>query len=418
MSTNTTNGDDDAVPPPPLSAAAATAVVEGSMHKLGGGAFEMLQERYFVLQDRRLCYYSKRGANDMKGDIDVAGSRIIDRGTYKGKHCFSIEGINYHKGLVKEYFLFCESRDDKWRWLTALMTASGRYTFLESASNVISRMASSPLYDMWQREDNQVCADCGAPHPTWAVVEPYGTMVCIDCIGVHRELHSHRCKELQLDAWSDGELDAFRARGGNSAVNAVLEHHVPESCDLRKPVARSRRELRRRFIVAKYVDGEFASDRGGAGKEPRAPQCDPGPVARTADSGQSPRSTPLGAPPRYVGVAFVMLDKMSGLPCGGKVRVVLTNGFQAVSSPAGRESGDDVVWAVPLQIGIDTQRRPLYFTVVEDERIAATGELVLADVTMSQCADAEGASVLVNLWGKGVKASAGLSLSVNFTQMA
>ena len=43
-----------------------------------------------------------------------------------------------------------------------------------------------------EREENQTCADCTEPHPTWASTN-WGAFICTQCAGVHRSvLHTGR----------------------------------------------------------------------------------------------------------------------------------------------------------------------------------------------------------------------------------
>lgn len=49
---------------------------------------------------------------------------------------------------------------------------------------------------------NDICADCGQQRPDWASLN-LGTLICIECSGIHRNLGSHisRVRSLDLDDW-------------------------------------------------------------------------------------------------------------------------------------------------------------------------------------------------------------------------
>lgn len=50
---------------------------------------------------------------------------------------------------------------------------------------------SHPLIaDMLAMDGNSECADCHAPHPTWASTN-LGIVICFACSGVHRSLVSN-----------------------------------------------------------------------------------------------------------------------------------------------------------------------------------------------------------------------------------
>lgn len=98
---------------------------------------------------------------------------------------------------------------------------------------------------------NQECADCGASGPEWASVNQ-GTIICINCAGVHRSLgvHISQVKSLRLDAWKPQEIRVFKAKGGNREVNRKLA----EDANLPFPRLRpnsSKSEVSR-FIAKKY----------------------------------------------------------------------------------------------------------------------------------------------------------------------
>jgi len=81
-----------------------------------------------------------------------------------------------------------------------------------------------------QKQDaaNQLCADCGAPKPTWAS-KKLGVFICENCAGLHRRLGTHitEVRSVRLDNWEPAWLDLMR-RAGNAKAKAYFEHSVPD----------------------------------------------------------------------------------------------------------------------------------------------------------------------------------------------
>jgi len=105
------------------------------------------------------------------------------------------------------------------------------------------------------REANPVCADCQRPEPDWASVS-FGTVMCIECSGIHRSLgvHVSKVRSLLLDAWPRSLREVMEAMG-NLRANQVWEARVP--CDLEKPGVEAPREVREAWIRDKYVRKAF-----------------------------------------------------------------------------------------------------------------------------------------------------------------
>lgn len=359
-------------------------VCSGELYKLGGGgALSRLQKRYFELRDNGALTYFDRPGGEEKGVIYVEGAKVVDRGTYHGKLCFSIEGVNLSKG-VKEYFLYTDDASVKWLWYQNIQKLTKRYNFdddevvADSAADGVAdlRLQRSPVYAPCIAEQpwNQACCDCGSPNPTWAVVKPYGCFVCIECIGVHRSLWAGLCKEVELDKWSDDDVQYMASRG-NRICNAELEYCVP--LESTKPNRWSARPLREAYITAKYRELLFTAEKN-EGKDPQPPAAVD--TATRTDLSCAVQSA-AGAPPKYIGVAFVVLSEANGYAYNGAV-AVLTNGFQEVrGKPGVRADSTTTRWNETLQVGVDNTRRPLYITLYEgDSKIAATAEIILSDV--------------------------------------
>ena len=73
-------------------------------------------------------------------------------------------------------------------------------------------------------EGNKVCADCKRnKHPRWASWN-LGVFVCIRCSGIHRGMGTHisRVKSVDLDAWTDEQLQSV-LKWGNTRANRYWE---------------------------------------------------------------------------------------------------------------------------------------------------------------------------------------------------
>ncbi|KAM9199113.1 arf-GAP with GTPase, ANK repeat and PH domain-containing protein 3 isoform 3-T3 [Mergus octosetaceus] len=101
---------------------------------------------------------------------------------------------------------------------------------------------------------NSFCVDCDAPNPDWASLN-LGSLMCIECSGIHRNLGTHlsRVRSLDLDDWPS-ELLMVMTAIGNALANAVWEGAVE---GYPKPTPESSREEKERWIRAKYEQKLF-----------------------------------------------------------------------------------------------------------------------------------------------------------------
>ncbi|GAM89878.1 hypothetical protein ANO11243_079180 [Dothideomycetidae sp. 11243] len=110
------------------------------------------------------------------------------------------------------------------------------------------------LKQLVKLEGNKSCADCKKnKHPRWASWN-LGIFVCIRCSGIHRGMGTHisRVKSVDLDAWTDEQLQSM-IRWGNTRANKYFEAklapgHVPAEAKIEN------------FIRTKYDSKRWVMD--------------------------------------------------------------------------------------------------------------------------------------------------------------
>ncbi|KAG9291726.1 hypothetical protein G9A89_012011 [Geosiphon pyriformis] len=109
---------------------------------------------------------------------------------------------------------------------------------------------------------NQICVDCKSPDPQWASTN-FGTLLCIECSGIHRSLgvHVSKVRSLALDKWEPHAIEVM-LRLGNEKANQIYEGQI---MDNQKLCAENWLELdrseREKFILAKYVKKEYIANK-------------------------------------------------------------------------------------------------------------------------------------------------------------
>ena len=170
------------------------------------------------------------------------------------------------------------------------MEAEANSREAEAVVPILDELAAARLRKLVLLQGNDECADCRAPEPTWASVGQ-GVFVCTQCAGVHRSLGGAAVVSIKLDKWTEEQLAAMEAAGGNDKANEQLEFHVPK--DWPHPAKDEAREYREKYIKAKHEaallgaqraarphDRRGADARGGAAAQLGVPRAVGGARAR------------------------------------------------------------------------------------------------------------------------------------------
>ncbi|KAK3586293.1 hypothetical protein CHS0354_035694 [Potamilus streckersoni] len=153
----------------------------------------------------------------------------------------------------KQWHFEAQSHEEREEWITAI-----EQQILASLQGNESKKQTSTdpagILAIRNTRGNNLCADCGAPSPDWASLN-LGTLVCIECSGIHRNLGTHlsRVRSLDLDEWP---LDLIQVMTsiGNNVANSVWEANLKGRL---KPSASSPREDKEKWIRCKYESKDF-----------------------------------------------------------------------------------------------------------------------------------------------------------------
>ena len=185
----------------------------------------------------------------------------------------------------RTFFLRAESAAEQTQWIEAITTAianllnssvneqvmadheertrkygSKHSRSISSASGMSAPEGPAPIVVLSQIPGNDKCAECSMPEPDWASLN-LGVMMCLQCSGVHRQLGVQvskvRSATLDVRAWDRSTLEFFK-RWGNTEANAHWEAELQahERAE-RKPKPHSSLEIRKAFILEKYVARVF-----------------------------------------------------------------------------------------------------------------------------------------------------------------
>ncbi|CAG8438233.1 5506_t:CDS:10 [Acaulospora colombiana] len=245
--------------------------------------------KYFTISGELLSYCSKSGKISKEEDdsasinLRVCHVKVINNSDRR--FCFEI------LSPMRTYVLQAENQADMEDWIYCLQTAAKEALYSEQlprmisgdtrdssvdntllsfqqengngedasksqAANDRSQNSKHSIHQIKQVAGNGLCADCKLEDPQWASTN-FGTLLCIECSGIHRSLgvHVSKVRSLMLDKWEPETVEVM-LRLGNSNANQIFEAKLLEKKDLLNKSSWKRAE-REKFITDKYVNKEY-----------------------------------------------------------------------------------------------------------------------------------------------------------------
>ncbi|CAG8732712.1 10383_t:CDS:2, partial [Funneliformis mosseae] len=125
---------------------------------------------------------------------------------------------------------------------------------LNNEETQISKQSISKIREL---PGNGNCVDCKIKDPQWASTN-FGTLLCIECSGIHRSLgvHVSKVKSLQLDKWEPESIEVM-LKLGNLKANQIYEAKLVDDDERLANSSSWERADREKFIIDKYVQKEF-----------------------------------------------------------------------------------------------------------------------------------------------------------------
>ncbi|CAG8447502.1 11003_t:CDS:10 [Ambispora gerdemannii] len=242
--------------------------------------------RYFTIEGEYLTSCTRNGKVSAKEDedsltINLRVCHIKPVVNSDRRFCFEIISP------MRTYVLQAENQEEMDDWVKCLQTAakeaiyadqtpasfegdSGEFNELlhyelvngnghsiENGTNDTSQKANRPsIHQIMELPGNDICVDCKSPGPQWASTN-FGTLLCIECSGIHRSLgvHVSKVRSLTLDKWEPEAIEVM-LKLGNEKVNQIYEAQMLNDFDS---------ELNRadwdKFIISKYAKKEFISQK-------------------------------------------------------------------------------------------------------------------------------------------------------------
>lgn len=232
---------------------------EGYLWKKGSGITKSWQKRYFICRGHQLAYYHNAEDSDKpSGALPLLLTTIKPINDNERYNTFTI--INQQK----TYTLQALTTWDMNEWMCVIKNNTQH--LLEKPSETNAQTSNNP--DVGEADKcpspssfqfNKKCADCGADMPDWCCIN-WGTCVCINCSGAHRNLTTSysKVRSLTLDKLSIYNKKLLELIGNENA-NRFLEACLDSSLKINPNASKKDRE---EFIQLKYKKCVFVAQRG------------------------------------------------------------------------------------------------------------------------------------------------------------
>ncbi|XP_062842347.1 arf-GAP with SH3 domain, ANK repeat and PH domain-containing protein 2 [Trichomycterus rosablanca] len=229
----------------------------GFLYKKSDGLRKMWQKRKCSVQN---CYLTIAHGTPNKAPAKLNLLTCQVKPSLEDKKCFDLISHN------RTYHFLAEDEPDCVAWISVLMNSKQEALnealdeHKQTGESSVEDLTRAVIEDILRMPGNHICCDCGAPDPTW-ISTNLGILICIECSGIHREMgvHYSRIQSLSLDKLGTSEL--LLARNiGNSGFNEIVEANLPSQ--FLKPSADSDMATRKDFILAKYIECQFAHRSG------------------------------------------------------------------------------------------------------------------------------------------------------------